>query len=479
MQHLQGIRSYQPIVIVMCFAIGVWLAGMVFGKNMLTAPTPYNGFQVQDSLTYAPAIAARKELAAKYLSHIQADINWNQDHAANQKQDTNQSVSPIPAKPKSYDPKQYPALAAAAGLTSADAQKQALLQLKGEVDQYLSCLETTSSCPLPADLINAQAVVKFNPAAEPIKPTQHQKVKVLERTNDLFFHLHSQFWVWMFAFCLLIGCSLALIFPTLYQISSIFPNYRDGISYALLGGSFVLAILLCGLIVGLSGGGWIKYLNAANSEYYLSFVSLMEEFQVLLRNPKSAMLQLILLGASAPFFAVVGIYFINFQISRIDTNDSESKLVKRFHQLNEALNFFLFVLAVLVTGTTITTALGREALIQALPAAKELLFPIEFVYLYGLTFTAFIAVVYIPIYVQLKRKGLGILEHLHEAKGAETVSDQEDSKETTDAPKPNELWVGSTEDVFRMKTSAFNTAKVVISILGPIGFSLLNSLLHL
>lgn len=77
--------------------------------------------------------------------------------------------------------------------------------------------------------------------------------------------------------------------------------------------------------------------------------------------------------------------------------------------LRQKLRFFLWVIAAFIVFAILTTDALRRSILSEVLANIEL-FPSNFVYIYGLIFTFFLAVLYLPIYFRLRSKGESVAE---------------------------------------------------------------------
>ena len=305
------------------------------------------------------------------------------------------------------------------------------------------------------------------------EPSIVENVKTLDAVKDLFFNYHTKFLMWMFFFCILIGISFGFVLPTWHYIDAIKRQLALKPQMLLVG--LFWAVLFMGLAVMFAGGKWISIFGDG-SRFFLSITSGMEHFKVMLKQPALRMLILIIMGSLGPLLALGGIFMINTAFNQLDKIKDPAYLGKSFQKLSESLDFFLFVAAINISWTTITTAMGREAVLQAIPTGTDLILPIEFVYLYGLVFTLFLAVIYLPVYHQLRRKGKLILETM------EHGSTAYDPPEPNLVKKEREQEHGAMTDeltnIFLMKSSYFDSFKVGISILGPMLTSLSSKLIE-
>lgn len=334
---------------------------------------------------------------------------------------------------------------------------------------FFSHLNTTplAFSKLDVKLDSAKTVIESYPLNAKVQTAKtipvSPKTKSLNRTEHLFFHYHSKFLVWMFMFSVLMGTSFGFTIPLLGYLLKLKENLGWG-KLKIVGVAF-LALLLLFLAVSFASGLWIPSVSKSGAPLYLSFVNLMREFEILLINPQSVILKLISFSSIASLLALMGILLVNFSISKLSNIKDSAKQAYQFRELQNQLNFFLFAIAIIISGTTVTTIFGRETLMQALPGAEKLLLPIEFVYIYGGVFTVFIALIYIPIHFQLKRQGILILEKLE-------TKELKKKKEGDSLSKDFSTW----KDIFKMKASNFDTAKIILSILGPLLTSLIGKL---
>lgn len=283
--------------------------------------------------------------------------------------------------------------------------------------------------------------------------------------KDLFFNYYTKFLVWMFFFCLLIGASFGFTLPLCAEFLWIKQRVQG--NSALILKSIVGAIAVIAIAFGIAGGGWMSAMSGGGAEHYKSFAAIMGDLGVFLHHPKYTMMALMILGSIGPMLAIAGILLVNFSMSGLDRFTDPKVISERFQKLSKSLNFFLFALALMISLTTVTTALGRDALVEVVPWAADLLLPIDFVYLYGLIFTAILAIIYIPVFFQLKRKGESILKLIDNP----AVPLEEDA----DSPEIDE----EVRDILMLKPTSLDNLKVSLSILGPVLTGLLSKFIEI
>lgn len=80
---------------------------------------------------------------------------------------------------------------------------------------------------------------------------------------------------------------------------------------------------------------------------------------------------------------------------------AKATFIDKFKEIQNALSFFLVILTILITLTVLGTGAFRKALLAAVSVEGLDIAPVEFVYLYGVFFTVFLALFYSPVYLQL------------------------------------------------------------------------------
>ena len=315
---------------------------------------------------------------------------------------------------------------------------------------FLTGLNKNSSTISQIQVSNNDIVIESIDFQSPEILEQNEIIKgnLLSLTveENLFFNYHIMFLIWILLFCILMSISFALAVPSwgyladLRNLSGSKEQEKNALIFTLVSVVLILAFSFGSLFFKPS---------------VMSFADVMEKTNILLFEPKIRMSLLIGFVLLPNFIPLFGIVLTNNSIPEMMKLESPRDLAKRFHQLNESLKFFLFVIAVVITLTTITTWFGRQAVLEALPEGVEKILPIEFVYLYGLAFTLFLAIIYIPIHFQLKRAGDLIIKN-------DAFLNQEPTSEK-DTFKKSELL-----KIFSMESSWIDNMKVSFAILGPL-----------
>lgn len=273
----------------------------------------------------------------------------------------------------------------------------------------------------------------------------------------LYFHNNSKLMGWIFTFCILVGISFGFILPLGYTIrklsEELYLPRRAVLKSALLAITFVLMSIL--ITRGASSLG----------VHFLSFPEVMEELGILLKHPTLIMPTLSILTSTGTLVAVTGVFLCNFAIEGLN-GSTPIKAAERFKQLSESLNLFLLALAIIISGTIIASILQREAVRQAIETEYENFIPLDFIYYNGLVFSLILGLIYIPVYLQLRRKGRQLKQNF----SLHSLSEEDNGKEL-----PEEQ-VKHLNSVFNMELGALDTAKIIIAVLSPVLTSLVGQL---
>lgn len=268
--------------------------------------------------------------------------------------------------------------------------------------------------------------------------------------KKLLFHYNPEFMSWVVVISIMMAFA-AGVFPllimTIFQIYKVFNfNFRS-----------LAELILLTLIIGL-----IISLNGSSNPYYLSAIEVIEKFEILLNETWKLKLIIIftLIISTIPVF---GQLLVNKSINRlpiiININDGLSlKEIKfQFLLLRNNLKYFLIINSILIVFSIITSELIRKSINAEIQVSLDV-FPKTFVYMYGLVFSFFLAIIYLPIYFRLQLKGRLIKN---------SVPQNENTQ--------NEF---SIAEVFSVRESPIETVKIILSILAPVLTSLVPGLFN-
>lgn len=271
--------------------------------------------------------------------------------------------------------------------------------------------------------------------------------------EKIFFHHNSYFLIWGYAFSVLVAISFAFILPVLGSIVNIHREIGLNLWYIIKGTIPTIGLIWVTI--------WIVRSGVGIGDYYLTFPQVMESFHVLLNHSEQTVTTISILAAIGAGLACVGMFVVNSTMTKIDTTMPLKEQERKFNVLVRLLNFFFLIVAIIVSGTILASVFLREALLQALHAPAELIAPTDFLYVHGFIFSLILALIYVPLFLQLKRKGNELLEHASDA--ASNMSD-----DTT----------VQLSDTFQMNFGKYQTTKTIITIMAPILTSLLTKALE-
>ena len=251
---------------------------------------------------------------------------------------------------------------------------------------------------------------------------------------------------------IMIACALALIPILLIFISDICRLFEIKFWPVILTALFTLAI-----------GSAVIYSLKMNTSLLNAF-DVMYRFHILLHNPYT-MEVFVNFAIFVALMAVFGQLLVNRAISslpdsvmNIDPIEQEN-IAGKFLFLKEKIKFFLLCDTVLIVFSVITTETLKSAIDTEI-SVNRVIYPQNFVALYGLLFTFYLALIYIPIFFRLKNKGQSMM-------GQVILTDEGDEK------------TKYLSKIFLTQETPLDNLKTALSILAPVLSGLLPNLLKL
>lgn len=311
--------------------------------------------------------------------------------------------------------------------------------------------------PRPKPLVKSPLFDTLLVTIHPVFSYHGTPEKALDTTKDklidvskIYFNYNPVLLVWMSLIAVMIACSLAILPITVNYIKDVYlhcglrpKQLYTAIAFTLLTGALIIVT------------------NGSNGHMQNAF-EIIGRAKILVKQPNMVYIFVgICLGSA--LVAVCGQFAINEAISKLpdyiakQSPTEREKTAGKFMLLRNSLKFFLMVDAALIVFSVLTTDTLRRSIIAELTVKGHDIFPQEFVYLYGLLFTIYLALLYLPIYYRLKYKG-------------ETM---------TEGLPSEELVAGKPGNSFLISESALDSLKVTLSILAPVVSSLLPNLLNI
>lgn len=238
-----------------------------------------------------------------------------------------------------------------------------------------------------------------------VLPTNKSKTVKTDKVIDydsLYFTYNTSLLIWMALLAVTMASSLAMM-PVIYKLNS---------NIYLSFGQKPKNIIRAGLLTLLIGCLMVR----TNSNRYVlmlfTFIN-NEHAGVLFRHPRW-LNGFVVVGLAAGLLAMCGQLLINDAIGALpddlstETPKNQLKAADDFTMLRNGLRFFLSVDAALIVLSIFTTETLRRAIVQEVVVTgtnKDGIFPKEFTYMYGMVYTLYLALFYLPIYYRLRSKG--------------------------------------------------------------------------
>lgn len=263
--------------------------------------------------------------------------------------------------------------------------KQQYISQKGVHTSVIEMLSVRYKSRLKADSIMANSEIQ--PEVARILPFE-----------SLYFNYNPEFLIWIVLSAMMFSGSMAFFLVMKDQIGYLMKVFR------LKTTDLIVTGLASALIVAIIG-----YINSGNSNFS-SLIQLAETFQILLADPH-CIYYFILFAISVGGTGIAGVLMISFCAGKLETHAKvkftetvSQKHLANFQLLKRSLNLFLTCITVLTVFFIVTTNALRTAITHEITVNIPL-FPVQVVYVYGLICSAFLAILYVPVYQHLKLTG--------------------------------------------------------------------------
>lgn len=271
--------------------------------------------------------------------------------------------------------------------------------------------------------------------------------------NDVLFHQNPAFLIWIFLISTMMAICAGSVPFFLMQIREL--KRRFGFStFRVWASAIVYAVLLDLFMIctNSSAAGYYKPPEIINDFHILlndgGILNRIVLGAILLVLP--ALTLMFLIGVSSDKIYVVAKTGVHDEAT--DSKRSIEEAMKRIKHLNQLLQISLQILSVIVVFTVLTSTMLGNSIRATLRIDGFDLYPKQFSYVYGLYFSLFLCVVYVPIYYYLKSNYNKIKE---------LASDPEYVPQDKD-------WYTSLFGDIKFEGSALENLKLALTIVAPI-----------
>jgi len=232
--------------------------------------------------------------------------------------------------------------------------------------------------------------------------------------EQTLFNNNPDLLVWLCSVALMVAFASSMAPILLLSVKDIRDNFKH---------KYVVDWRLLSLTVGLL---ILIALLSSYNKFLITPIEVIEKFRILINSP-GIIRGIVLYTLAIGMIAVYGQLLINKSVNELPETihklsaDEIKTASLKFILLRQKLKFFLVCCAALIVFAIITTQLARSAILKEIKADIDIV-PISFVYVYGMIFTFFLAVLYLPLYHRLKQKGVAML-NLNEDEAIEKEKD--------------------------------------------------------
>jgi len=262
---------------------------------------------------------------------------------------------------------------------------------------FIGCLGLVNSRILPYSGKKSYTIVTqdtdsvcFSPVVQKVDslavPIQKQTKQF--SSARLAFNQNPKLLIWMLLFAVLFTLSMCLIPFWTSIVISVQRKFRIPARVVVMNS---ISVLLIGILVVLTSGGMV-------SGKLLSAFAIIDEFDILLRDT-TILIVFMRCTVIAVMIALCGMLMINSTIDVCSTDEALGK--ESFPFLKNALAALLSSVSAIIMLAIMTTSMIQQAIDGVLTIKGLVIFPSELVYLYGLMFTIFLAILYVPISLRL------------------------------------------------------------------------------
>jgi hypothetical protein len=211
--------------------------------------------------------------------------------------------------------------------------------------------------------------------------------------EDILFNRNPTFLIWTTLILIMITIASGGFPVFIWQIIQLKNTFKLNFRHVLYAILFALAVTLFLFVFQMSTTG-----------FYMPS-KIIDDFEILFKHgniiPKIVIVTFVLQFPIIILIFMIGISANNININSINKQNIDNT-VSGFSMLNQILLNSLQILAILVVFSVLTTSALQQSIKSTLIIKNIDIFPNEVSYVYGLYFSLFLAIIYIPTYIFLR-----------------------------------------------------------------------------
>jgi hypothetical protein len=326
--------------------------------------------------------------------------------------------------------------------------------IKCNLIQYAT-LPSNLPVQVPDDALKRSVVFYFPVKSKlPVDTAAVKRTPISQKigvTDDMLFHQNPPFLVWMILISVMLTIAAGSFPVFVGQIIQLYINLELKSRHIKTAIFISLTIATVLIISNVYIPGYFKPPDIVDHFHILlkhgSILKWVEIVTVLLMFP--AIILIFLTGLSSDL--------IDLSINGLNAEDAKKKLeeaVEKFSYLDQTLNSALRILAIVVVFSVLTSGMLGNSINSVLEVKGMKIYPTEVCYIYGMCFTIFLCVIYVPVYMYLKQQNNFLNYAISEVQLPDTDADKK--------------WIEGIKSESSFNSKTFDQVKIIITVLSPL-----------
>ncbi|MFC5408952.1 hypothetical protein ACFPMF_06515 [Larkinella bovis] len=293
--------------------------------------------------------------------------------------------------------------------------------------------------------------IKYTKSVANYRLSDAKTESVVIQINNVVFNNNPTFFIWMALIVTMVTIASGAFPVFIIAMLALYNKFKLRSADVVFPACMALLITIVAILIQSDNKGAYK------------LISIFKDFQILFKPGRSSIPEIISICTIVLTTPIIMTVFMISLASNKLVKDNENlikNLIKGHLTLSKLLLNSLQILALIIVFSILTTSsLALSIKNQILIHKKYFdIFPKEFSYLYGLLFSLFLAIVFIPVYIQMQYNAQALVEK------------SEQRQEEIEAGLLGKL---------KMETTAFDNLKILFTVISPLLSSIIPESLQL